>query len=113
MKMSKLDNLPQSGLRRSERMRKFQNSKKVEESHPKKINAFTSKILLFFYTVISTVFTLCTLRFMEPKPDATTYDKFINMFHDANDLYGGTLNQLNLSVFATSSNENYTYPQAM
>ena len=28
-------------------------------------------------------------------------------------LYEGTLNQLNLSVFATSSNGNYTYPQAM
>ena len=50
---------------------------------------------------------------MYPKPDATTYDKLINRFHEANELYDGTLNQLNLSVFATSSNEKYTYPQAM
>ena len=50
---------------------------------------------------------------MEPKPDAKTYDEFINRFHEANELYDRTLNQLNLSVFATSSNENYTYPQSM
>ena len=50
---------------------------------------------------------------MDPKPGATTYDKLINRFHEANELYDRTLNQLNLSVFATSSNENYTYPQAM
>ena len=50
---------------------------------------------------------------MDPKPDATTYDKLINIFHEANASYDGTLNQLNLSVFATSSNDNYSYPQAM
>ena len=47
---------------------------------------------------------------MEPKPDATTYDELINRFHYSNELYDGTLNQLNLSVFAKSSNENDTYP---
>ena len=50
---------------------------------------------------------------MEPKPDATTYDKLINRFHEANELYDGTLNQLKLSVFAIFSNDNYTYLQAM
>ena len=50
---------------------------------------------------------------MDPKPDATTHDKFINRVHEANELYDVKLNQLNLSVFATSSNDNYTYPQAM
>ena len=50
---------------------------------------------------------------MDPKNDATTFDKWINMFHENNELYDGKLNQLKLSVFATSSNENYTYPQAM
>ena len=50
---------------------------------------------------------------MDPKTDATTYDKFIKRFHEANDLYDWTLNQLKLSVFSTSSNDNYTYPQAM
>ena len=50
---------------------------------------------------------------MYPKPDVTTYDKLINRFYEANELYDGTLNQLNLSVFVTSSNKNYTYPQAM
>ena len=50
---------------------------------------------------------------MDPNPGATTYDKLINRFYEANNLYDGTLNQLNSSVFATSSNENYTYPQSM
>ena len=50
---------------------------------------------------------------MDPKPGATTYDKLINRFHEANELYDLTLNQLNLSVFVTSSNDNYTYLQAM
>ena len=45
---------------------------------------------------------------MEPKTGATTYDKLINRFHEANELYDVTLNQLNLSVFATSYNENHT-----
>ena len=88
-------------------------TKKTEESHPKKRNPFTAKILLAFYTVISTVCTKYTSRVMKPKPDTTTYDKLINRFHEDNELYDGKLNQLKLSVFATSSNENYTYPQAM
>ena len=45
---------------------------------------------------------------MDPNMGATTYDKSINRFHEANDLYDGTLNQLNLLVFATFSNENFT-----
>ena len=45
---------------------------------------------------------------MEPKPDATTYDKWITRFHEANELYDGTLDQLNLSLFVTSPNDNYT-----
>ena len=43
---------------------------------------------------------------MDPNPDVTTYDKLINRFYEANELYDGTLNQLNLSVFVTSSNNN-------
>ena len=50
---------------------------------------------------------------MNPKTGAITYDKLINIFHEANDLYDGKLIQFNLSVFATSSNDNYTYPQTM
>ena len=50
---------------------------------------------------------------MGPNPGATAYDKLINRFHEANELYDGTLNQLNLSVFATSFNDNYTYPKSM
>ena len=50
---------------------------------------------------------------MDPKPDVTTYDKLINRFHDADGMYDNRVNQLNLSVFVSSSNENYTYLQAM
>ena len=50
---------------------------------------------------------------METKPDATTSDTLINRFHDSNEFYDGTLNQLNLSVFATYLNDNYTYSQTM
>ena len=89
--MPKLANILQSGLRLSERIGKFQNAKEVEESHPKKRNSFTAKILIYFYTVLSTVCTEFTSRVMEPKPDATTYDKLINRFHEANELYDGTL----------------------
>ena len=92
MKMPKFANIFQSGLRRSERIWKSQDAKKTEESHPKKRNPFTAKILLAFYTVISTVCTQYTSRVMETKPGATTYDKLINRFHEANELYDGTLN---------------------
>ena len=113
MKMPKLVNVLQSGLRRSERIQKFKNSKEAEESHAKNRNAFTAKKLIAFYTVISTVFNQFTSRVMDPKPDATTYDKSINRFHEANELYDGTLNQINLSVLARSFNEKYTYLQSM
>ena len=113
MKISKLVNILQSGLCRSERMGESQDAKEAEEFHPKNIIAFIAKILLAFYTVISTVCTQYTSRVMEPKPGDKTCDKFINRFHEANELYDRTLNQLNLSVFATSSNDNYTYPQSM
>ena len=79
--MPKLANLSQSGLRRSERIRKSQNSKEVEEYHPKKRNAFTFKIILALYTVLSIFFTQYISRVMDPKPDAITYDKLINRFH--------------------------------
>ena len=83
MEMPKLVNILQSRLCSSERIRKSQDAKEAEESHPKKKNGFTDKILLAFYTVLSTVCTKYTARVMEPKPGATTYDKFINMFHEA------------------------------
>ena len=111
--MPKLVNLSQSGLRCSEIIQKSRDEKEAEESHPKNRNAFTAKILLVFYTVLLAVFTKYTSKVMEPKPGATTYGKLINRFHEANDLYDETLNQLILSVFATSSNDKYTYTQAM
>ena len=89
-------------------MLRKQDAKEAEESRPKNRNAFTAKILLAFYTVISTFCTQYKSIVMEPKTGATTYDKLINMFHEAYELHYGTLNQLNLSVFATYSNENYT-----
>ena len=61
MKMPKLINISHIGLRRSERIRKSQNSKEVEESHPKYRNAFTFKILLALYTVLS-IFLLNTYQ---------------------------------------------------
>ena len=91
-KIPKLVNIFQSSLRRSERIRKSQNAKELEESHPKKRNVFTAKRLLAFYTVLSTVCTQYKSRFMDPKNDATTFDKWINMFHENNELYDGKLN---------------------
>ena len=51
IEMPKLVNLLQSGLRCSERIQKSRNAKEAEESHPKKRNNFTAKILLAFYTI--------------------------------------------------------------
>ena len=48
MKMQKMVNILQSGLRRSERMRKSQDGKEAEESHPKNRNTFTAKRLFAF-----------------------------------------------------------------
>ena len=50
---------------------------------------------------------------MDPKTVAAIYETLINRFHEANEIYDGTLNQLKLSLFVTSSNDKYTYPQAM
>ena len=56
LKIPKLVNLTKSVLRCSERIRKSHNAKEAEEYHHREINAFTAKILLAFYTVLSIVF---------------------------------------------------------
>ncbi len=50
---------------------------------------------------------------MELKPNATRYNKLVNQFHEANELFDRTVNVLNYSVFAADSNECCTYSQAM
>ncbi len=45
--------------------------------------------------------------------EATKYEKLVNRFHNANELFNGTLNIMHNVVLATNANKNYTYLQAM
>ncbi len=111
--MPKMANLSESGLRRSERIRKLNALKSKEAQHPKKKSAFTTKRILGFFPVLSTVAASLSAHHIPIHENATKYEKLVHRFHEANKLYDGTLNLINHSVMATNANENYTYHQAL
>ncbi len=112
--MPKLTNLSETGLRRSERLRKINEKKNQEVRHPsKKKAAFSTKRVLGLFTVLSTVATHMSSFHSPIHPNATKYEKLVHRFHEANELFDGTINVLHNSVLATDANENYTYSQAM
>ena len=110
--MPKMINLSESGLRRSERLRALREKKKQEAEHPpKNKSAFATQKVLGLFSVLSTVCLTMTSPTIRLHEDATTYDKLVNRFHEANELFDGSMNVLNCTVLATESNENYTYSQ--
>ncbi len=111
--MPKMANLSESRLRQLERIQKLNALKVKEAQHPKKKSAFVTKKILGLYIVLSTVASHLSSHYIPIHENATSYEKLVHRFHEANQLYDGTLNVINNSVFATDANENYTFSQAM
>ena len=115
--MPQMINLSASGLRRSQRIKDLDVKKKAEESHPtsKFKSAFSSKRILGLFTILSTVTSNITSPIIAVHNNATQQEKLINRFHEANELFDGTLNVLRNTVLVsdTSTNECYNYSQAM
>ncbi len=111
--MPKMANLSESRLRQLERIQKLNALKVKEAQHPKKKSAFVTKKILGLYIVLSTVASHLSSHYIPIHENATSYEKLVHRFHEANQLYDGTLNVMDNSVFATDANENYTYSKAM
>ena len=74
---------------------------------------FTTKKVFGLFSALSTVCLSMTSPTIRLHENATTYDKLVNRFHEANELFDGSINALNCTVLATESNENSTYSQVM
>ena len=115
--MPQVVNLAESGLRRSPRLQE-QQKKKAEEAHPKigkNKSVFSTKRILGLFTVLSTICADATSNHIQLHKNATRYEKLVNRFHEANELFDGTCNVINNAILTTegNSNENYTFSQAM
>ena len=72
-----------------------------------------TKCILGLFTILSTV---KNDAMHTPLPNtATNYQRLVHRFHEANELFDGTLNVLHNKILATyiSNNEVYTYAQAI
>ncbi len=106
--MPPIINLAEAGLRRSARLAE------------KASNAANTKkaFLTCFFTAMATITTntIPDHNYGHPKKQLTFTTRMMNKFHEANELYDGTLNSVHLLSFVTedlSSNEVFTFHQAM
>jgi hypothetical protein len=116
MKAPQKINLYESGLRRSKRI--IEQNKKEEakkrKAHVTFGTAATTKVLFGLFSLISLAsnFTMPNHR----KGYTPTYtESVMNRFHEVNELYDGTLNNVHHFLYSTeiSSNECFTFQQAM
>ena len=112
LKMPTQINLRESGLRRSERIKK-----QSETNTPKAHVVFGTSIkkkLLGLFTLFSFVSALSMPRHQR-SPDATMQESLIQRFEELNELYDSTMNHMHLFSYLTdiSSNETFTFQQAM
>eukprot|EP00956_Cyclotella_meneghiniana_P015821 scaffold24563_cov43-Cyclotella_meneghiniana.AAC.9 len=100
--------------------------KAAEERHPSASNGsssapprrsfFTRSVIVGLFTIIASVCMSCTVKNCStPTNSASRYERLVHRFHEANELFDGTLNVLHNSVLTTdvSTNEVYTYAQVM
>jgi hypothetical protein len=109
-------NLYESGLRRSERLRKLRQDADGTSLKQKAHRAFGTVLkktawLGGIYALLTSV----QLPSHPLPPNASFTTKVINAFHESNELYDGTLNQIHNYALVTdiASNEVFTYTQAM
>ena len=109
-------NLHESGLNRSERIKKQRQDANGNSSKQKAHKAFGTVAKKVAW--LGGVYALITTAQMPSHPlppNASMSTKILNTFHECNELYDGTINQIHNYVFATelANNEVFTYTQAM
>ena len=109
-------NLHESGLRRSERIKKQRQDANGNSSKQKAHKAFGTVAKKVAW--LGGVYALITTAQMPSHPlppNASMSTKILNTFHECNELYDGTINQIHNYAFATelANNEVFTYTQAM
>jgi hypothetical protein len=120
LKMPTRQNPRENGLRRSPRLLE-QEKRKREEAHPKKVKAHVTFGTAAATKVVFGLFSLfaMTSNLTMPKhrinTDATFTQHCMNRFHEVNELYDGTMNEIHHMMYSAdiSSNECFTFKQAM
>ena len=106
----------ENGLRRSPRLKEQREKEaaKKRKAHVTFGTAATTKVMVVLFSLFA-----FASNFTMPKhrlnPDATFTESAMNRFHEVNELYDGTLNQVHHFLFSTdiSSNECFTFREAM
>ena len=116
MRMPQPVNLHAAGLRRSPRLKeKAEREAKQKKAHVSFATRLTKAISLF--TVLCTVSDkLPSMPAHQVRPHATFTDRMMTKFHELNELYDGTLNEMHHFAFSTidvANNEVFTYHKAM
>ena len=106
----------ENGLRRSPRFReqKESNIPNKHKSHTAYGTSALTKLALGLYLLVALA---STIKRPEHKlnPDATYTEQVMNRFHEVNELYDGTLNEVHHLLYHTdiSTNESFTFRNAM
>ena len=120
LKMPQRQNPRENGLRRSPRLLE-QEKRKREEAHPKKRKAHVTfgtaaatKVVFGLFSLFAMASNL-TMPKHQINKDATFTEHCVNRFHEVNELYDGTMNEIHHLMYSTdiSSNECFTFKQAM
>lgn len=116
LKMPQRQNPHENGLRRSPRL---QEKRKVEEAKKRKAHvtfgtAATTKVVFGLFSLFAMASNL-TMPKHRINKDATFTEHCMNRFHEVNELYDGTMNEVHHMMYSTdiSSNECFTFKQAM
>ncbi|KAL7524874.1 hypothetical protein ACHAXR_002639, partial [Thalassiosira sp. AJA248-18] len=120
LKMPTRQNPRENGLRRSPRLLELEKRKR-EEAHPKKVKAHVTfgtaaatKVVFGLFSLFAMTSNL-TLPKHRINKDATFTQHCMNRFHEVNELYDGTMNEIHHMMYSAdiSSNECFTFKQAM
>ena len=111
-------NLHENGLRRSERIRNLQTSQNADgESTKRKAHTALGTVVkkIAWLGGIYALLTMVEMPSHPLPPNASFTSKLVNTFHECNELFDGTINQLHNYALATElgNNEVFTFTQAM
>jgi hypothetical protein len=110
-------NLHEAGLHRSPRLQELEAKKSTKKAHVTWATKATRVISLFtLYSLVTDV--KIDMPAYNISPSATLAERAVCRFHEANELYDGTLNSICAYAFSTltldmSNNEVFTYTKAM
>ena len=116
LKMPQRQNPRENGLRRSPRLieKRGRESAMKKKAHVTFGTAAATKVVFGLYSMFAMASNL-TMPHHPINKDATFTERCMNRFHEVNELYDGTMNEIHNMMYHTdiSSNECFTFKQAM